>query len=147
VNFSSTLRQVSTSINQIIHTNNVKINADFNNAESIKYIPAYLDSIFLNLLTNAIKYKHEDRDPVIDISTSLDYTNNDRIVLKIADNGSGIDMEKFGDKLFGMYKTFHYNADARGIGLFITKNQIESLNGEIQVESEKGIGTTFTIKF
>ncbi|NRD19072.1 PAS domain-containing sensor histidine kinase [Winogradskyella eckloniae] len=147
VSFSTTLEQVTTSINQIIDTNRATINSDFSKAESIHYIPAYLDSILLNLITNAIKYKHKDRDPIITISTSLDYKNNDRIVLKISDNGSGIDMEKFGSKLFGMYKTFHYNADARGIGLFITKNQIESLNGEIQVESEPNIGTTFTIKF
>lgn len=147
VNFVNTLEQVTTSINQIIINNNVTINSDFSKAEVINYIPAYLDSVFLNLLTNAIKYKHKDRDPVINISTSLDYTNRDRIVLKISDNGSGIDMEKFGDKVFGMYKTFHYNADARGIGLFITKNQIESLNGEIQVESDLSSGTTFTIKF
>ncbi|WP_299105912.1 PAS domain-containing sensor histidine kinase [uncultured Winogradskyella sp.] len=147
VSFNNTLDQVTTSINQIILNNNVTINSDFSRAEFIEYIPAYLDSIFLNLLTNAIKYKHKDRDPVINISTSLDYTNKDRIVLKISDNGSGIDMDKFGDKVFGMYKTFHYNADARGIGLFITKNQIESLNGEIQVKSDLSSGTTFTIKF
>jgi signal transduction histidine kinase len=147
VNFANTLEQVTTSINQIIDNNDVIINTDFSKAKFIEYIPAYLDSIFLNLLTNAIKYKHKDRNPVINISTYHDYTNYDRVVLKISDNGSGIDMEKFGDKIFGMYKTFHYNADARGIGLFITKNQIESLNGEIQVESEPNIGTTFTIKF
>ncbi|WP_299102435.1 PAS domain-containing sensor histidine kinase [uncultured Winogradskyella sp.] len=147
VNFADTLEQVTTSINQIIDNNNVTINADFSKAEFIKYIPAYLDSIFLNLITNAIKYKHQDRDPVINISASRDYKNYDRVVLKISDNGSGINMKKFGDKIFGMYKTFHYNEDARGIGLFITKNQIESLDGEIQVESELNIGTTFTIKF
>ncbi|MUU78528.1 sensor histidine kinase [Winogradskyella endarachnes] len=147
VNFEDTLEQVKTSVNQIIENNNVIINSDFSKAKCIKYIPAYLDSIFLNLITNAIKYKHKDRNPIINISTTRDFKNHDRVVLKISDNGSGIDMDKFGDKLFGMYKTFHYNADARGIGLFITKNQIESLNGEIFAESEPNIGTTFTIKF
>ena len=106
-----------------------------------------MDSILLNLITNAIKYKHENRDPIIELKTRLDFKDNDRVILEIKDNGSGIDLDKFGDKLFGMYKTFHYNKDARGIGLFITKNQIESLNGEISVESEPEIGTTFTIKF
>jgi sensor histidine kinase regulating citrate/malate metabolism len=99
------------------------------------------------MLTNAIKYKHPDRDPIISIKTTLDYTNNDSIILEIKDNGCGIDMEKYGEKLFGMYKTFHQNKDAVGIGLFITKNQIESLNGQIIVDSELNIGTTFTIKF
>ena len=81
------------------------------------------------------------------MKTSKDVKNEDRLILEISDNGIGIDLEKFGDKLFGMYKTFHYNKDAVGIGLFITKNQIESLNGEIFVESIVNEGTTFTIKF
>jgi len=50
-----------------------------------------------------------------------------------------------GTKLFGMYKTFHENADARGIGLFITKNQVEALGGTISVNSEVGVGTTFRL--
>ena len=44
-------------------------------------------------------------------------------------------------------KTFHYNEDAVGIGLFLTKNQVESLNGTIEVESEVDKGTSFIIKF
>jgi hypothetical protein len=67
------------------------------------------------------------------------------IELSIIDNGLGIDLKKHKAKLFGMYKTFHHNKDARGIGLFITKNQIESLGGKIEVESEIDKGTTFKI--
>lgn len=147
VDFASTLHQVCTSISQIISTNNATILPDFSAIKEVNYIPAYMDSILLNLLTNAIKYKHPDRDPIISVRTSLDYKDNDRVILEIIDNGSGIDMEKFGDKVFGMYKTFHYNKDAVGIGLFITKNQIESLNGEIKIDSTVNEGSTFTIKF
>ena len=57
----------------------------------------------------------------------------------------GIDMEKYGDKLFQMYKTFHSNKDAIGIGLFITKNQIESLGGKVEVDSQVGVGSEFSI--
>jgi len=57
----------------------------------------------------------------------------------------GIDLEKNGDKLFGMYKTFHGNADAKGLGLFISKNQIEAMGGSVEVESKVNVGTTFTI--
>lgn len=108
----------------------------------IEYNPAYLESILLNFLTNAIKYSHPDRIPEITISACT-YPNE--TILEIKDNGLGIDLKLHGEKLFGMYKTFHEHADARGIGLFITKNQIESMGGKIEVESEVGTGTTFKI--
>jgi len=144
VNFSRTLSQVKKSINRIITTSNTTINADFSEIESINYVPAYLDSIILNLVTNAIKYKHADRDPIINIKT---YIVDKKVFLEFQDNGVGIDMDKFGHKVFGMYKTFHYNSDAVGIGLFLVKNQIQSLNGDITVESEVNVGTTFKIQF
>jgi signal transduction histidine kinase len=72
---------------------------------------------------------------------------NGQKTLTISDNGIGIDLKRFGDKLFGMYKTFNGNPDARGIGLFMTKNQIEAMGGSISVESEPGNGTTFIVTF
>ena len=110
----------------------------------IQAIPAYLDSILLNFITNGIKYRSADRDSFIKISSTI---NDDFVILSIEDNGIGIDMKKNRDKLFGMYKTFHSNKDARGIGLFITKNQIEAIGGSIKVESILNKGTTFKIYF
>lgn len=144
ISFDKILNQVLTSINQIIIKEDAQINADFSNVIAIRYISAYMESIILNLITNAIKYKHPDRKPIINIKT---YIENSSPVLEVSDNGLGIDLDKFGDKIFGMYKTFHYNEDAVGIGLFITKNQVEALHGEISVESEVNKGTTFKVKF
>ena len=110
----------------------------------IKYNPAYLESIILNFLSNAVKYSHPQRTPVI--SFDLFHENN-KPVLSITDNGIGIDLKRNGDKLFGMYKTFHGNPDARGIGLFITKNQIEFMGGHVEAESELNVGSTFKIFF
>ncbi|WP_179005022.1 sensor histidine kinase [Winogradskyella forsetii] len=110
----------------------------------IKGIPAYLDSIILNFLTNAIKYKSDKRRLIIELRSII---QDDFVVLTIKDNGLGIDLDKFGDTLFQMYKTFHNNKDAIGIGLFITKNHIESLGGKIEVKSEVDVGTEFSICF
>jgi len=110
----------------------------------IHYNPAYMESILLNLLTNAIKYAHPDRRPEIHLST---YHENDRLVFEITDNGLGIDLSKHGKKIFGMYKTFHGNSDANGIGLFITKNQVDAMGGKIELESEVNKGSTFKIYF
>ncbi|RYE37423.1 MAG: HAMP domain-containing histidine kinase [Sphingobacteriales bacterium] len=105
---------------------NVFVDANLN----INYNPAYLESILLNFFTNAIKYKHPERDPKIRISA---FFEDGKVILEIKDNGSGIDLKRHGKKLFGMYKTFHDNADARGIGLFITKNQVEALLAQFHI--------------
>ena len=113
----------------------------------VNYNPAYLDSIVLNFVSNAIKYSHPDRRPVVNITCYRENPKNphSRWILEIADNGLGIDMAKNGHKLFGMYKTFHNNKDAKGIGLFMTRYQVEAMGGKIEVESELNKGTTFKI--
>lgn len=118
-----------------------------NNVESgIKVMgtEAYLDSIILNFLTNAIKYKSLDRNPIIELSTEI---KNQYVVLTIKDNGVGIDLSKNGSKLFTLNGTFNNHHDSRGVGLFITKNHIESLGGKIEVESELNKGTSFSLYF
>lgn len=120
------------------------IREDFSALPEIEYLPAYLESVMLNLLSNALKYRHPDRKPQIDVRT---FAHEGRQYLEVTDNGAGIDLAKHGAKLFGMYKTFHRNPDAKGIGLFLTKNQVEALGGTIHVSSEPGVGSTFTIQF
>lgn len=112
---------------------------------SINFNPAYLESVLLNFTTNAIKYAHPDRDPVIIFDFVIEPDGFKS--LKITDNGLGIDLNVYGDLLFGMYKTFHKHREARGIGLYITRNQIEAMKGSISVESEVGVGTSFKIVF
>ncbi len=75
---------------------------------------------------------------------SLNVSNGFK-VLSIQDNGLGIDLERYKDRLLGMYKTYHGNKDAKGLGLFITKAKIDSMKGKIEVESKVGEGTTFRI--
>lgn len=106
------------------------------------YNPAYLESILLNFVSNAIKYSHPNRNPLVSLNS---YKEGERVILEIQDNGLGIDLEKHGKNLFGLNKTFHGNRGARGVGLFISKNQIEALGGNIQVQSKVGTGTTFKI--
>ena len=66
---------------------------------------------------------------------------------EVSDNGKGIDLTKYGDSLFGLHKTFHNHPEAKGVGLFLTKTQIETLGGSISATSKLDQGTTFTIQF
>lgn len=111
---------------------------------TVHYNPAYLESILLNFTTNAIKYSSPERRPVISYDFSVEKGVK---VLSVSDNGVGLDLKKHKNSLFGMYKTFHKHQNSRGIGLFITKNQVEAMGGKIKVESEVNKGTTFKIYF
>ncbi len=110
----------------------------------INFIPAYLESILLNLTTNAIKYANPLEDSFVEyyIEHEDEYS-----ILCVKDNGLGIDLEKYKDDIFGLYKTFHKHEDSTGIGLHITKNQIEAMNGKIEVESKINKGSIFKIYF
>lgn len=108
----------------------------------IEYNKAYLESILYNFLSNAIRYSHPNRNPIIILSFDKNMKS-----LSITDNGIGIDLKKNQEDLFGMYKTFNNNPDAKGLGLFLTKNQIDSMGGKVETKSELGIGTTFTVYF
>ena len=137
------VQKVLADIQALIEENKVLIEIDVPQKMEVRGVMAYLESIILNLVTNAIKYKDLNKETAkVSIKT---VEKDETIVLTVADNGLGIDLDKFGKKLFGMYKTFHGNEDARGIGLFITKNQIESMGGKITVDSQPLVGTTFEV--
>jgi len=110
----------------------------------VKSVPSYLDSIILNLMTNAVKYRSPDKNPTITLSARK---HDNTTIFSFSDNGLGMDLKKYGGKIFGMYKTFHNNKEARGLGLYIIKNQIEAMGGSITVSSEVDKGTTFNVFF
>ncbi|HSM62404.1 MAG TPA: PAS domain-containing sensor histidine kinase, partial [Gillisia sp.] len=110
----------------------------------VDFNPSYLESVLLNFLTNAIRYRDPKRKLVISITG---FREKKAWVLEIADNGIGIDLERYGDKIFGLYKTFTTVPNSRGVGLFITRNQINAMGGKVEVESKVGVGTTFKVYF
>lgn len=127
-----------------ISSSNATVHYNIGDGRYLATNAAYLESILLNLLSNAIKYRSENRNPEIHISLTRE---GDFKILEIKDNGLGIDLNKHGDQLFEMYKTFHGNQDAKGLGLSIVKAQIEAIMGRIEVESTVGVGTSFSIFF
>ncbi len=144
VSFASVLKKTMGLLAADIEAKKAIVSFDFSAVPEINYFRIYMESIFQNLLSNALKYAAPDRIPNINIKTTI-FEN--QIQLIFTDNGLGIDLERNGDKIFGFKKTFHRNNDAKGLGLFITKNQVEAMNGKIEVLSEVNIGTKFMITF
>ncbi|MFN4007807.1 MAG: sensor histidine kinase [Chitinophagaceae bacterium] len=145
ISFQTVFNTVIHILSANIQTSRTAIHADFSSCQTVFYNQAYLESILLNLLSNAIKYRQPNKPPEVFVTSSK--SDDGQVYLTVKDNGVGIDLEKYGDRLFGMYETFHEHPDAKGIGLFITKNQVEAMGGQLTVESKLHEGTTFTVRF
>jgi len=144
IDFESTLLKIIESFQGQIIESKAQITYDFSKVPEIEYPSIYLESIIQNLLSNSLKYKSSERIPVIHFETKL---INNKIQLSIIDNGLGIDLEENGTLLFGFYKTFHKHPEAKGLGLFLIKKQIEIMGGNITAKSQVNKGTTFEIIF
>ncbi|SDH67297.1 sensor histidine kinase [Chitinophaga filiformis] len=142
--FSERLQYVKDVLFADIEKSGILLTTNFEHAPVLEFPRLYLDSILQNLITNAIRYRTQERRPRLHLTS---WQENGYTILTAEDNGLGIDMERFGHKLFGFRKTFHKNKDAKGIGLFITKTQVEAMGGSIRAESTPGQGTKFIITF
>lgn len=138
------LNTVSRSINSLIQDSKATFKVDFSELEKINFNKAYLESTFLNLITNSIKYAMPGRLPIISISSRKTNGINQ---LVFSDNGLGFDMNVVKDKIFGLHQKFHNHIDSKGIGLYLVYNHINSMGGNISVESEVNVGTKFVISF
>lgn len=136
--------QTLQSLSGLIESERAQVTNSLPKEVTVHGIDSYVRSILFHLVTNALKYRR-----VLDtLKIDLRLSQQDQYqVLEVEDNGLGIDLNRYGDKMFTMYKTFHGNEDARGFGLFLIRNQIEAMQGKIEVESIPGKGSTFKVYF
>ena len=135
------INEILSQVNSTIFEKNASIKVNIA-VEFIRYPKVFLESIFYNLISNALKYTSPDRRPEIAIST---FSVDDRVVISVKDNGLGINLEKHGKRLFKLNQVFHPGHDSKGVGLFITRAQIESFGGTITVKSKENEGTEFIV--
>ncbi|WP_418498010.1 PAS domain-containing sensor histidine kinase [Flagellimonas sp.] len=144
VGFYATLLKVQKTIGTLIQNAGAKFEVDFSALEGVEFIPSYMESVFLNLITNSIKYARPGVPPVISIRSVWEDSGQ---TLIYSDNGMGFDMDKVGHLVFSLDQKFHGNKDSKGVGLYLVHSHITYLGGSISVESIVNEGTTFTIKF
>ncbi len=140
---SDELKKVKDHLQGHILASEAKIEVDLSGGDAIVFRPTSINSILLNLLSNAIKYAKPDTAPEITVKTAPH--SSSFILLEVSDNGIGINLDKYGDKVFGLFEKFTDHPDATGMGLYITKNQVESMGGEIWLNSTPGEGSTFSL--
>ncbi|MCU0390146.1 MAG: GAF domain-containing sensor histidine kinase [Thermoflexibacter sp.] len=142
VSLEEELREILHNLERQIYLAQAQINIDFSKVSYIFTIRKYLNSILLHLLSNALKYKHPDRLPIIHVFTEL---SDNQIRLMVQDNGLGIDLKKNGAKIFGFHKRFHSHVEGKGMGLYLVKLQTEALGGHIEVDSKLDEGSVFKV--
>lgn len=141
---NKSLTRAINSITALIQNSNTKITIDFSSFDSVYFDHAYMESIFLNLITNSIKYAQPGIAPTVRIYSSI---KDGQKVLTITDNGKGFDMNRIGDKIFTLNVRFDDSKEGKGVGLYLIHNQIRSMGGTITVESQPNKGATFHIRF
>jgi PAS domain S-box-containing protein len=144
VNLEEELQMVKDLLKGQIEGANALISVDFSKVNKIYSVKSFLQSILLNLMSNALKYKRKDIPLEISIHSEI---TKGHIGLIFSDNGMGIDLEKNKDKIFGIYKRFHPQIEGKGLGLHLVKTQVDLLGGSIEIESVVDKGTTFKLSF
>jgi len=119
------------------------IKHDFSKLPFVHSIKSYIHNILYNLLSNAVKYCKLDEVPRINVR-SYEHASG-FFCIEFSDEGVGVDLDKFKDKLFGFYKRFHSHVEGKGLGLHLIKKQVDALGGHIEVDSVVGKGTTFRV--
>ncbi len=142
INIKEVINEVLGDIHHLVEDSNAVIEKDIQ-VENIYFNISNLRSIVVNLLTNAIKYRSNERPLKIVITTLL---SEKEILLCIEDNGLGIS-QRNQLKLFSMFKRFHSHVEGTGIGLYIIKRIVENNGGTITVKSKENQGCKFQVSF
>jgi signal transduction histidine kinase/DNA-binding response OmpR family regulator len=144
IDFAGLIEDIKKGTTDFINDKDLVLTYDFSAVAGLFTLKPYLNSVFYNLISNSIKYRRKGIPSVISVkSEKID----NKLELTFTDNGTGINMEKHGKNIFGLYKRFHTDIDGKGMGLFMVKTQVEKLGGRISVTSTEGEKTEFKITF
>ncbi|GAA5021259.1 hypothetical protein GCM10011506_03110 [Marivirga lumbricoides] len=136
------LKKVMNALQTLIQNTQISIKIDFSEFRTISFNREYLSSIFLNLISNSIKFRRQSINPYLSIYSRM---VDKKKQLVFEDNGLGFNMEEAKGKIFELNQTFHSNTDSKGIGLYLVKKHMQSMNGTVEVESEENVGTKFIL--
>lgn len=115
---------------------------DFTAEPTLRMARSSLHSVLSNLLSNALKYAAPGRRPHITISTA----RVDGVpMLRVQDNGRGLDLARHGGELFQLFRRFHPEVSGSGVGLYLVNRLVRQAGGRVEVTSEVGQGTTFQL--
>jgi len=143
LNLRNVMTKIVDSFSEKTEDFNAEISIDIEGSMSLNSYEPFIHDIFYHLISNAIRFRSRERDLQIQIEAKGDKSE---VLISVADNGIGLDVERTKKKIFKMYQKFHPEIAGRGIGLYIMKSRVTALFGDVSVQSEKSVGTTFLVR-
>ncbi|PJZ83078.1 histidine kinase [Leptospira harrisiae] len=144
VNINESFSKVIQLMDGEIKSKQAEIQANFSGANTVYFSKDFLETIFLHLLSNSLRYADPNRKLRISVES---FQIGSQTTISFSDNGLGIDLERYGNQIFQLRKTFHRHISGKGLGLFLIKYKMESVGGRIEVRSKPGAGATFLLYF
>ncbi|HTF17772.1 MAG TPA: HAMP domain-containing sensor histidine kinase [Chryseolinea sp.] len=141
---AQSLERILKTLESEIEESKANIEIDLHATSTLYGVAPYVESILYNLLSNALKYRNLEMAPIISVKG---YLADDHVVITVADKGLGIDLVKYKDSVFNLYKRFHTHVEGKGLGLFLVRAQMLAMGGRVEIESATGKGTTFRLYF
>jgi len=142
INLAKSFREVTDQLDYDIKSTKAAITINIPENLTINFIQAYITSIFYNLMSNALKYRDYNKPLKIKVSVQHE---GEFVVIKVLDNGIGIDLNRYGHFLFQPFKRLTVEREGTGIGLSIINNVVRKNGGRIEVESNLKKGTLFKV--
>lgn len=142
---SSVISHVVKDLDHEIGFNDIDVHIEKQSDIVIFGLRAYLESIFYNLIHNAIKFRSMN---IARSSIKISFKRSKhKVEIKVTDNGIGIDLKYSRNKLFRLFQRVNDTYEGRGVGLYMSKIQVELMDGSIYLESEENVGTVVTVTF
>jgi len=135
------IQAVQQDLHGLLHATQARVIVDTGDCPQLRVPAKTVRAVVYNLLSNVVKYRAPERRPEVLIRCR---TQSGQVVLEVRDNGVGLDLDKQ-TELFELFRRYHPQVEGAGVGLFMVKRMVEHAGGHIQVRSQLGYGSTFTV--
>ncbi|WP_303310180.1 PAS domain-containing protein [Hymenobacter sp. BT730] len=143
VKLAEVVEDVLLDLAPLIQEVGARLHVEVQNCPSIAFSAKNLRSVVYNLVSNALKYHSPERTPLVSLRC---FPAEKYLALEVQDNGLGIDLSRERQP-FQMFQRFHTHVEGSGVGLYMVKKMVENAGGKVEVLSQVGEGSTFTVYF
>ncbi|RZK22609.1 MAG: PAS domain S-box protein [Hymenobacter sp.] len=143
VQLAAVIEAVRLDLAPLLEATDTQLTVTIGECETVQFAPQHLRSIVYNLLSNAVKYRHPDRVPQVQLRCRA---AGQQVVLDVQDNGLGLSQPQQ-EQLFTLFQRLHAHVEGSGVGLYMVKRIVENAGGTLTVQSQEGVGSTFTVTF